>query len=135
NRMLTRSYLNLVVVVFASVAAGLASAEIKVFFTPGLEVKPAILRELEAADKSLDIAMYSLSEPSLFEALIAAAVRGVRTRMILHDARAHTEKVRRLEAAGIDVRYVTPTMHHKFALIDGPGSLSSAAGNIAGMFE
>lgn len=101
-------------------SAGRVAAEIEAFFTPITDIRPYIIEHLNSASNSVDIAMYSFSEPRLIEAVKAAAQRGVKTRLLLHDADKQETKVTDLEAAGIDVRYVNLILHHKFALIDGP---------------
>ncbi|MEM6957604.1 MAG: phospholipase D-like domain-containing protein, partial [Myxococcota bacterium] len=80
---------------------------------------------IDGAEESLDVAMYSMSNSDVIEALGRAAARGISIRMIFHPAqseRRDPEGTRsgRLEAAGIDVRYINKIMHHKFVLVDGP---------------
>ncbi len=80
---------------------------------------------IDGAQDSLDIAMYSFSDSKMYDAVERAADRGVSIRMIFEDGgsdRLDPEGTRsaRLEAMGIDVRYVNKIMHHKYVLIDGP---------------
>jgi phosphatidylserine/phosphatidylglycerophosphate/cardiolipin synthase-like enzyme len=84
---------------------------------------------IAGAEQSLDIAMYSFSDAGVEAALRDAAARGVKIRLIFEsakqdrkldaDARAQSRSGR-LEAAGIDVRYINKIMHHKFMIVDGP---------------
>lgn len=96
-----------------------------------------IVKDIESAQKSLDIAMYSYSDAKIGAALEAAVDRGVKVRFIFQDggkeqragdlaARAAT-KSGKLEAAGVDVRYVNKIMHHKFMIVDGPRDAASSA--------
>lgn len=92
-----------------------------------------VVRAIEATTRSIDVAMYSMSDGRVKDALVAAAARGVSIRVVYEGASADrasptTSTSGRLEAAGIDVRYVNKIMHHKFAIFDGPrDSLDQAA--------
>lgn len=88
-----------------------------------------IAKEIDAAQSSVDIAMYSYSDARIGAALANAVQRGVKVRFLWQDggkeqrmspADRARSKSGKLEADGIDVRYVNKTMHHKFAIIDGP---------------
>ncbi|MFH1436900.1 MAG: phospholipase D-like domain-containing protein, partial [Pseudomonadota bacterium] len=77
------------------------------------------------AQKSLDIAMYSFSDSGVATAVEEAAGRGVSVRMVYESARDERNDPEgtlsaRMEAAGVDVRYINKIMHHKFVIIDGP---------------
>jgi phosphatidylserine/phosphatidylglycerophosphate/cardiolipin synthase-like enzyme len=84
---------------------------------------------IQRAARSLDIAMYSYSDTRIAAALEDAVRRGVKVRF-LFDTAAEDRKLSgpallasksgRLEAMGIEVRWVNKVMHHKFVLIDGP---------------
>lgn len=89
-----------------------------------------IVREIDAAQSSIDIAMYSYSDAKIASALAAAVERGVKVRFVFNDAgpdaRLSTlaaraaSKTGKIEASGVDVRYVNKIMHHKFMIVDGP---------------
>lgn len=89
---------------------------------------------IEGAQRSIDMAMYSISDSRAIAALGAAAARGVRIRLLFDGANGHhlnTAGTRsaQLENLGIDVRYINRIMHHKFAIIDGPqNALLEASG-------
>ncbi|MCP4447049.1 MAG: hypothetical protein GY811_17130 [Myxococcales bacterium] len=82
------------------------------------------------ARETIDIAMYSYSSAAIADALEDAVARGVDVRFVFETARAKDRKLEgsalqnsksgRLEADGINVRYVNKIMHHKLVLIDGP---------------
>ncbi|MFO7563835.1 MAG: phospholipase D-like domain-containing protein [Enhygromyxa sp.] len=84
---------------------------------------------IAGARESIDVAMYSFDNAEVEAALRDAAARGVKIRLIYEGAK-HDRKLEgeargrsrsaRLEAAGIDVRYVNKIMHHKFMIADGP---------------
>ena len=102
-----------------------------------------IMELMEQAEHSIDVAMYSMSDTSIRNALGEAVQRGLSVRVIFDPAsseRKNPEGTRsaHLESMGIDVRYVNKIMHHKFALIDGvqseaddasSGTLVTGSGN------
>jgi len=98
-----------------------AQAEITVQFSPRGGVADTIEERLTSARKTVDVAMYSFSDRRLQEKLIGLAAAGVKIRLILDSARDRAPLADRFEASGIDVRYVLPVMHHKFAVIDFAG--------------
>jgi phosphatidylserine/phosphatidylglycerophosphate/cardiolipin synthase-like enzyme len=101
---------------------------LEVVFSPSKDYTSSMLGKasevINAAEHSIDLAMYSFREKSLLDELEAAADRGVRVRVILDSARTERSEPdgtisARIEALGIDVRYVNKTMHHKFMVVDG----------------
>ena len=83
-----------------------------------------ITERIEAAERSVDVAMYSMSDTSIRNVLGAAVDRGVTVRVLFDPAlkeRKNPDGTRsaHLESMGIDVRYINKIMHHKFAIIDG----------------
>jgi phosphatidylserine/phosphatidylglycerophosphate/cardiolipin synthase-like enzyme len=118
-----------------------------VIFSPKLYAQSHNLRvaqTIDSAQHSLDIAMYSYSDATIATALQNAVQRGVQIRFVFHTAssdrrldpaqRGNT-KSGRLEAMGIDVRWVNKIMHHKFMIVDGPRddlSLASTAKIVTG---
>lgn len=89
-----------------------------------------IAQLIRTAQHSLDIAIYSYSDANIAAALADRVAAGVDIRFIFETAgedRKITDpaaraasKSGRLEAMGIDVRYVNKTMHHKLLIVDGP---------------
>jgi phosphatidylserine/phosphatidylglycerophosphate/cardiolipin synthase-like enzyme len=88
------------------------------------------------ARKNIDIAMYSFSDADIGTALADAVRRGVKVRFLfetagtdksLTDAALQASKSGKLEANGINVRFVNKILHHKFVLIDGPRDDAGAA--------
>jgi phosphatidylserine/phosphatidylglycerophosphate/cardiolipin synthase-like enzyme len=80
--------------------------------------------EIDAATRSLDIAMYSFRDGGVLEAVLDAAERGVSVRALLDGASDDRNDLpgslsADLEDAGIEVRWVNKVMHHKFAIVDG----------------
>ncbi len=104
------------------------SEAIEVVFSPATYHESHIARVstlIDAAERSLDIAMYSFWDNGLIAPLEDAVDRGVQVRMIFNAAKDDKKspagtRSAVLEAMGVDVRYVNKVMHHKFVLIDGP---------------
>ncbi|MGE0548412.1 MAG: phospholipase D-like domain-containing protein [Kofleriaceae bacterium] len=109
------------------------AANIDVIFSPqtGSATHNArIASMINSAQHSLDIAIYSYSDAGIASALRAAVARGVDVRFLFEtandDRKLPTEAERaasksgRIEADGIDVRWVNKILHHKILIVDGP---------------
>jgi phosphatidylserine/phosphatidylglycerophosphate/cardiolipin synthase-like enzyme len=88
--------------------------------------------EIDAAESTIDVAMYSFRDAGVLEALERAVARGVSIRALLQGAssdRRDPEGTRSatLEDSGVEVRWINRIMHHKFALIDGPRAAGADA--------
>ena len=112
----------------------------EVIFSPQPTIAQSHLGKIAAmigtAKTSIDVAIYSFSDAGIVDALEAAAKRGVKVRLVFNDggdnnrlASPAKEKSMsgRLEAKGVDVRFVNKIMHHKFMLVDGPRDSAAAA--------
>ena len=91
-----------------------------------------VAQEIDRAERSVDIAMYSLSHAGVMDALERAVLRGVSIRMLFDPASSERSAPagttsERLERMGVDVRWVNLVMHHKFAIVDGPRLDAAAA--------
>lgn len=124
----------------------LVSLQAEVIFSPQEYTDSHLARAkelIDAAQRSIDLALYSFSDSSLMNALGAAVQRGVAVRLLFETANgdhldpAGTQSAG-LEDRGIDVRYINKIMHHKFAIFDGPvegfdaaytGTLMTGSGN------
>jgi phosphatidylserine/phosphatidylglycerophosphate/cardiolipin synthase-like enzyme len=83
----------------------------------------AIEQEIDGAHSSIFIAMFTLTEPTLINALIRAHHRGVHIKLALdrYTARGASKKaVQKLKEAGIEIVVSSslPLLHHKWAYID-----------------
>lgn len=88
---------------------------------------------IDAATTSIDLALYSFSDARIMEALARAVQRGVVVRLIFEDASAQRTAPSgttsaRLEAMGVEVRWINKIMHHKFAILD-RATLVTGSGN------
>ena len=85
-----------------------------------------ILAELAAAERSIDLEVYLLSDDQIIDALIDAADRGVRVRVLLEEhpfggSGRNPDTFDRLQANGVEVRWSNPVFrfsHVKMFVID-----------------
>jgi len=90
---------------------------------------------IDAADQSVDLAIYELDLWSVRDALVRAQSRGVTVRLVTESDNLGQDEVQSLAAAGIQVRgdERDPLMHDKFVIIDGAevwtGSMNLTAGS------
>jgi phosphatidylserine/phosphatidylglycerophosphate/cardiolipin synthase-like enzyme len=108
--------------------AGLASSEaqgrsVENYFSPQGGGHEAVARLISQAKQYIQIAMYSISpgQVAMWNPLADAVKRGVKCYVILEKANstAMKPKATALENIGCDVRFVSGTMHQKFAVVDG----------------
>ena len=100
----------------------IAAAAHSAYFTPG----DACLRKLRelcsAAQKQIDICVFTLADDRLTDAVLQAHRRGVQVRIVSDDDKRFDSgsDITQLAAAGIEVRVDRGPahMHHKFALFD-----------------
>lgn len=86
----------------------------------GLAVESALVDSIGAAERRVDLAIYSFSLPTIADALIAAHMHGVDIRMVMEADNMDSSQVKRLLAAGILIRPDNSNglMHDKFVIID-----------------
>ena len=91
------------------------------------------LKAIANSQKSIDLLMYTMGDPTELDALKAAAKRGVHVRVVLSPTKRfyNLEAVRELKEAGIDVRWfkLPPNlneMHAKVAIFDGKTALGGS---------
>ncbi|MBI3072035.1 MAG: phosphatidylserine/phosphatidylglycerophosphate/cardiolipin synthase family protein [Deltaproteobacteria bacterium] len=100
-----------------------AAKSVEVFFSPKGGGHEAVARAIAKATKTVDIAMYSVSpgQVAMWTPLADAVKRGVKCRFVLHagNSAAAKSKSAAVENIGCDARFVSGTMHQKFAVIDG----------------
>lgn len=132
-----------------------ASDRAEAFFSPEDDFQRALVELLLSAESTIDIAMYSMAAdshrdredyPALLEAreitpldaLAEVGKRGVRVRIVLHNATT-SEWSRRAVAplieAGVEVFEVAPTMHTKYAIVDGERVVSGSGNWSRGAFS
>jgi phosphatidylserine/phosphatidylglycerophosphate/cardiolipin synthase-like enzyme len=94
----------------------------KVYFTPGPDCENNIISRLSNA-KTIDIAVYSITNENIVNAIIAAHKRGAKVRVMTDKVQAagRHSRVKELIDAGVPVRFNVGhrLMHNKFAIFDG----------------
>lgn len=113
--------------------------EVSVIFSPqpiATSHNARVAELIYGAERSIDVAMYSYSDPGIQAALADATARGVKVRFLfdtasndrkLTGAQLQSSRSGRLESIGVDVRWVNKIMHHKFMIVDGPRDSLDAA--------
>ncbi|MBQ8255674.1 MAG: phospholipase D family protein [Alphaproteobacteria bacterium] len=95
---------------------------IRIYFTPGTDCEDNIVAEIEKA-KKIDIAVYSITNRKIVDAILAAHKRGAVVRVITDRAMAGNKYSldEELAAAGIPVviHKKHKIMHNKYAIVDG----------------
>ncbi|HEY5921025.1 MAG TPA: phospholipase D-like domain-containing protein [Kofleriaceae bacterium] len=96
-----------------------------------------IAQLIRSAQHTLDIAIYSYSDAGIAAALKDRVEHGVKVRFIFYTAAEDRKlvdpaaraasKSGRLEAVGIDVRWMSKVMHHKYVIVDGPRDVRERA--------
>jgi len=95
--------------------------EIMAYFSPRGQIADLIIKEINQAKKSIDIAMYAFTKRDIAWAIVKAKKRGVRVRIILDkkSSKSRYSKFKFFQNKEIIPRPIKRTMHNKFALIDG----------------
>lgn len=94
----------------------------RVYFTPGTDCEENIIRQINDADRAIDVAVYSITNDKIVESLIAAHRRGVNIRIISDKLQSagRGSLIGRLTDDGIPVllNKKHKIMHNKFAIFD-----------------
>lgn len=102
----------------------------RAWFGPDDPLASLLASQLEAARRSIDAAVFTITDDSITETLITAHKRGIAVRIISDDDKAgdRGSDIWRLQRAGIAVRtdHAPTWMHHKFAVIDGATLLNGS---------
>ncbi len=98
--------------------------EISTFFSPKGGCAAAVAAFINGSTTSLDVAIYSLTNDTITNAIIAAHARGVKVRALMDNDQVLHDRYSdhgRLLAVGIEVKFDTQhgLMHNKYAVVDG----------------
>jgi phosphatidylserine/phosphatidylglycerophosphate/cardiolipin synthase-like enzyme len=100
-------------------------ASVKGYFSPGRDCVETVTGFITRTRKTLDCAVFSLTNPDIIEALLAAVKRGVKVRMVTDkDQYAQNPKQREavaaLQGVAVEVRIDRQSgyMHNKYAISD-----------------
>lgn len=105
-------------------------ADPKVYFSPSFDCEKAIIKRIEKAEKTIDVAVYSINNLRLIGALISAQEHGKKVRVLTDGSQAEKSysRVHELEKANISVIRTVKrnTMHDKFVVLDGEKAVSGS---------
>jgi phosphatidylserine/phosphatidylglycerophosphate/cardiolipin synthase-like enzyme len=108
---------------FLFAVSSLVYADTQVYFSPNGGCQGAVITEINKAQKSIDVAIYSFTSREIAQALVEAESRHIKVRIVLDKAQKNERysKSRYLISKGLDVKYHSGPglMHNKFAVIDG----------------
>jgi len=112
-------------------SAGASNAPVsEVHFSPGDDCRVRIQELLRLSRVSIDICVFTITDDRITVAIIDAASRGVKTRVIGDNEKAFDlgSDMHRLHAARVSVRVDTSPnhMHHKFAVFDSRVAVSGS---------
>ena len=122
-----------------------ATAEIEALFSAEVNIREALLKEIETLSETLDLALYEITSADLVYTLVRAKERGVKVRVVTDSKRARikSSRINLLIKQGISVKTLGEkekgTMNHRFAILDGKkvitGSHNWSEGSIRGDYE
>lgn len=108
----------------------ITSFSAEVYFTPSQECEDRITAAIKLSKKKIVVAVYSINNKKIVNALIDAHKRGVKLRVLTDSLQAagHSSRVFDLEKAGIDMRLhsVSKIMHNKFSVFDEAASMTGS---------
>ena len=100
-----------------------ACSQTEVKFTPSVECEQGIIKLIDTADNSIDVAVYSITNDNLVKALQRAQNRGVKLRILTDrlQAAGKYSKVPEMYKSGLNVKVntINKIEHNKFAVFDG----------------
>jgi cardiolipin synthase len=106
---------------------------------PGAEILPMVLGAIAAAHHTLDVAMYTLTDAVVVDAMEAALARGVSVRVLLDPSeRPSDPSAMSLRAHGVAVRLYRSSgekLHAKAAIVDGSTVVLGSANWTVSGFE
>lgn len=119
-----------VVRAFDVARAPMGSVRTQAWFSPGTDCLDAIVAQLRAARRSMDLCVFTLSDDRISREVLAAHRRGVVVRLLTDNDKAwdRGSDVAALREAGIATRLdrTEAHMHHKFAIFDGTWLLNGS---------
>lgn len=115
----------------AVLAAGFQPAgSVEVYFSPSNACEESIVKMINGSRREIDVAVYSLNNADIVEALKEADRRGVKVRILTDrlQAAGRSSKVRELYRAGVNIRVHSKHKieHNKFAVFDGETAVTGS---------
>jgi len=92
------------------------------FFTHTHDIRKQVIDTISAAEESIDICMFTLSDDKIADAITTMHKKGIKTRIITDDEKIMDKgsDIFKLKYRGIPVKIdsIRSLMHHKFAIVD-----------------
>jgi phosphatidylserine/phosphatidylglycerophosphate/cardiolipin synthase-like enzyme len=107
-------------------------AETEVLFSLEQRIQEALLKEIESAQSTIDVAVREITSQNLTQALVRAEGRGVKVRVITDSKQAKTKssKITSLIHEGISVKVLKGkdhgVMNHRFVIFDGKKAVAGS---------
>lgn len=107
-------------------------AEVDAIFSPGGNIKEALLQEIDSTISTLDLAIPEVNSIELANALVRAKQRGVKVRIVADSkqAKMKSSRITFLIHQGIPVKVLggkeRGAMNHRFAILDGKKVLTGS---------
>lgn len=99
-----------------------AASYVRAHFSPGDECRNAIIQQINAARRTLDICVFTISDDRISESILAAHQRSIKIRIVSDNDKSgdRGSDIHRLAQAGVPIRLDRSSyhMHHKYALVD-----------------
>ncbi len=110
--------------------APIGTVRTQAWFSPGTDCLDAIVAQLRAARRSVDICVFTLSDDRISREVLAAHQRGVAVRLLTDNDKEFDRgsDIASLRDAGVPTRVdrTDAHMHHKFAIFDGTWLLNGS---------
>jgi mitochondrial cardiolipin hydrolase len=107
-------------------------AETEVLFSPDQSIQKALLREIESAQSTIDLAVREITSQNLSQALVRAKGRGVTVRVVTDSKKAkmRSSRITSLIQEGILVKVLRGKdhriMNHRFVIFDGKKAVTGS---------
>lgn len=102
----------------------------EVYFSPGKSCRAAILNQIRAAVRSLDVCVFTISDDFIADALIHAHKRHLNVRIITDNDKSEDKgsDIDRFHKEGLAVKIddTRHHMHHKFMVVDGKVAMTGS---------
>lgn len=111
------------ITLFVCCCVGCSTTQPEVFFSPSKSCENGLIHLIENSKETIDVAVYSINNPNLVEAIKKAHDRGIQIRILTDRTQAagKSSKARELYNYGINIRIHSKYKieHNKFAVFDG----------------
>jgi cardiolipin hydrolase len=103
----------------------LKTVRAEIFFSPRESIKEVILKEVDTATSTIDLAMVEITSPDMARALLHAKQLGVKVRIVTDSRRSNSKssQITYLIRGGIQVKVLgrgkRGVMNHRFVILDG----------------